>query len=87
MKRAIIAIISVIMALSLFVACGEEPEPKKITGLTLPDRTVTYDGEAHSLAVEGNTEGCEIAYANNGQTEVGEYTVTATVTKEGRRER
>ena len=83
MKRAIIAIISVIMALSLFVACGEEPEPKKITGLTLPDKTVTYDGEAHSLEVEGNTEGCEIVYTNNGKTEVGEYTVTATVTKEG----
>ena len=83
MKKLTLLALSVLLALSAFAftACGDEQ--KQITGLTLPDKMVMYDGTAHSLAVEGNTEGCEISYTGNGQTEIGEHTVTATVTKKG----
>ena len=40
--------------------------------------TVTYDGEAHSLAISGDLPaGVTVNYANNGQVNAGEYTVTA----------
>ncbi|MCI1735532.1 MAG: leucine-rich repeat protein [Bacilli bacterium] len=49
------------------------------TGLTFADATATYDGTAHSLAVSGTLpDGISVAYSNNGQTDVGTYTVTAT---------
>lgn len=50
---------------------------------TFSGATVTYDGKAHSLAVSGTTSGCTIEYKENGKTDAGTYTVTATVKKDG----
>ncbi len=40
-----------------------------------------YDGSTYSLEVTGVPDGTTITYQNNGKSEVGEYTVTATLTK------
>ena len=47
--------------------------------VTFNNKTVVYDGKAHSLAIEGTLpEGITVSYsANNLQTEPGEYQITA----------
>ena len=52
---------------------------KEITtnDLTFASKTVTYDGQAHSLEVTGLPEGVTVAYENNGKTDVGTYEVVA----------
>ena len=47
----------------------------------LEDMTFAADGSAKYLQVTGIPEDTEIIWKNNGQTEVGEYTVTATLKK------
>ena len=55
-------------------------EKAAFTGITLESKTVIYDGEEHSLAVEGELpQGTTVRYENNGKTEGGEYTVKAFV--------
>lgn len=50
----------------------------KVQGVTFDSRTVTYDGAAHSLAIEGNLpQGIAVVYDGNSQTNAGTYTVTA----------
>ena len=50
----------------------------KVQGVTFADRTVTYDGAAHSLAIEGNLpQGIAVVYDGNSQTNAGTYNVTA----------
>ena len=50
----------------------------KVQGVTFDSRTVTYDGSAHSLAIEGNLpQGIAVVYEGNSQTNAGTYTVTA----------
>ncbi len=52
-----------------------------ITGVTLEDDTVTYDGEEKSLEVSGTLpEGVTVTYTGNGVTDAGEHAVTATLT-------
>ena len=47
----------------------------------LEDLTTVYDGTAKHLQVTGIPEDTEIIWENNGQSELGEYTVTATLKK------
>ncbi len=48
--------------------------------LTLDDDSFVYDGTAKSLAILGDLpDGAEVTYTDNGQTEVGSYTITATI--------
>lgn len=50
----------------------------KVQGVTFDSHTVTYDGAAHSLAIEGNLpHGIAVVYEGNSQTNAGTYTVTA----------
>ena len=50
----------------------------KVLGVTFDSHTVTYDGAAHSLAIEGNLpQGVAVVYEGNSQTNAGTYTVTA----------
>ena len=50
----------------------------KVQGITFADAVVTYDGAAHSLAIEGNLpHGIAVVYEGNSQTNAGTYTVTA----------
>ena len=48
----------------------------------MDDLIVVADGSLKNLAVNGVPEGTVVSYENNGQTQVGEYIVTATLTKE-----
>lgn len=57
---------------------------KKITGIAFEDQTFEYNGYVHNIAVSGTLPiGITIVYEGNGQTEVGVYTVTATITGTG----
>lgn len=50
------------------------------SAFTFEDDTVTYDGKAHSLKVEGELPaGVTVTYSNNGKTEAGTYEVKATL--------
>ena len=64
----------------------QKPEDtlKTFTGITLANKTVTYNGQAQSLAISGTLpEGATVDYTGNGKTDAGEYTVTAAVSKSG----
>lgn len=73
--------------LFLLVACDvvtdppiEEPDLLKITNITFNDETVIYDGNKHSIFVQGTLpEGIDVTYLNNDQSEVGTYLVTVTL--------
>lgn len=57
---------------------------KTITGVSLNDKSFEYDGQAHSLEVEGILpDGVSVSYSNNSLTNVGSKTVTATLSGEG----
>ena len=61
-----------------------EPTEEPLPQLTFADKTVTYTGDAHYLAVEENLpDGVTVTYENNGKTDVGTYTVTAIVSVRG----
>ena len=66
---------------------GEQQQQKQdFVGLSLPNATVTYDGQPHSLEVVGDLPaGATVSYgdAGNSFTEVGPHEVTATVSAEG----
>jgi hypothetical protein len=52
---------------------------KSVTGISFNGQTFGYDGTSKSISVTGALpSGVTVSYANNGQTNVGEYTVTAT---------
>ncbi len=53
-----------------------------ITGITFTGAEYTYDGEEKSLAIVGTLpNGVTVSYTGNNQTNAGEYTVTATFSK------
>ena len=57
---------------------------KTIEGVKLSDQTLTYDGEKHSLEVEGELpSGVSVSYTNNGKVDSGTYEVTANLTGAG----
>lgn len=72
---------------TLFAACGTgtaDGALAEFTDILFENETVTYDGEPHSLAVRGTLpDGTDVDYQNNGKTDAGTYTVTATLSKEG----
>lgn len=47
--------------------------------ITFSDGTFEYDGLAHSIYVSGAPSYATVTYSNNGKTNVGTYTVTATI--------
>lgn len=66
-------------------ACGYriKPELKKFSGITLPDLSVVFNGEYHSIYLVGAPEFASVSYIGNAQREVGRYTVRARVEAEG----
>lgn len=101
MKKLIILTIFV-LSMVLLVACGGETstttpatttttEPAKLTisGVTLADKTVVYNGEAQTLTLDGTLpEGVKatMTYGDqsvDGVTDAGEYTVKAVLVGEG----
>ena len=63
-----------------FTPASFEIKKNSIKGLTLPAQYFVYDGQVKNLQVQGTiAPQAVITYTNNNQTEVGQYTVTATV--------
>ncbi|QQU04970.1 MBG domain-containing protein [Myroides odoratus] len=63
-----------------FIPASFEIKKNSIKGLTLPAQRFVYDGQVKQVQVQGNIEPqATIVYTNNNQTQVGQYTVTATV--------
>ncbi len=57
---------------------------QEFIGLSLNDKTVTYNGNVQSLKLSGTVpQGATVTYKNNEKTDAGEYTVSVTVSKEG----
>ena len=50
------------------------------TPVTMSNQTVTYDGQPHSLEVEGLPAGASVEYLNNERVDAGNYVVVANVT-------
>ncbi|MCI2069023.1 MAG: MBG domain-containing protein [Bacilli bacterium] len=51
---------------------------KNVTGISFSGQTFGYDGTSKSISITGTLpSGVTVSYANNGQKNVGEYTVTA----------
>ena len=49
-----------------------------MSGVSISDKTVTYDGTAHSIELAGTLPyGVKVSYDGNGKTNAGSYTVTA----------
>lgn len=56
-----------------------------VSGVTLADDAVVYNGKMHTMTVNGNLpEGVSVRYTNNEQTEVGVYQVMAELIKDGK---
>ena len=47
--------------------------------ITFADASFEYDGAAHSIYVTGAPSFATVTYSNNGKTDIGTYTVTATI--------
>ncbi len=66
------------------VGSSGETVLKDITGVTFNDLTVTYDGTAHIIAVNGDVpQGVKVQYQSAQQTNAGEYEAIATLSGEG----
>lgn len=51
--------------------------------ITFKNQTIPYDGEYHSIYVEGAPDFATVTYRNNNQRELGTYNVTATISAVG----
>lgn len=51
-----------------------------MSGVVFVDKTVTYNGESYSITATNLPDGVSATYTNNGQTDAGEYTITAIFT-------
>jgi hypothetical protein len=87
MKKIILALL--VLVLFTLVGCVDNqppidtPEKKEITNVSMSNKSVVYDGNEHSILVEGTLpEGVTVVYGNNGKTDVGTYTITAVLSGE-----
>ena len=51
-----------------------------MSGVVFADKTVTYDGATHSIEATNLPDGVSVTYDNNGETDAGTYTITASFT-------
>lgn len=54
-------------------------QEREFTGISFKSNTFTYDGEKHSIYVEGAPDFADVSYQNNNQSEIGTYKVIATI--------
>ena len=65
------------------ITATEKPK-EDFTGLSMADKTFTYDGTEKSVAVSGSLPaGASVVYENEKATDVGEYNVKATISANG----
>lgn len=80
-KRIIASILVTLLLIAsvfAFAACEPSTPEYDFSGVTFTGKTVTYNGEAQSLAVSGTLpEGVSVTYEGNGKTDAGTYTVIA----------
>lgn len=93
--KKFIFILFISITLTTLVACDglstddgsgqlEDPTLDTITGVSLVDKTVAYDGNEHTLEVTGTLpSGVSVVYTNNKATKTGEYNVVAVLSGEG----
>ena len=62
---------------------GMPTEKQDFKGLSFKNETFTYDGKEHSIYVKGVPDFATVSYTNNGKTDPGTYTVSATVKATG----
>ncbi|MGN0817797.1 MAG: MBG domain-containing protein [Candidatus Coproplasma sp.] len=56
-------------------------EKAELSGITFEDKTVTWDGDEHSVLISGNVpSGVSVSYTDNTGSDVGTYSATATLT-------
>ena len=99
MKKKLLLFLVMVLALGcvLLTACGETPADtttvaptSPFTAVTFDSVTATYDGTAKTVAVANLPEGATVSYKVNGEAvdavsvvNAGNYTVVATLTKDG----
>lgn len=54
-----------------------------ISGVSFDDATFTYNGHSQMISVESEPEGASVVYDSEGESDVGKYLITATVSKYG----
>lgn len=89
-KLFIICMLAIFTAtMAFFVGCDDiennsNNTKEQFTGITFNDDTVVYDGTEHRILIEGTVpDGATVSYSGNSGTNVGSYSATATVSKEG----
>ncbi|MDE6407787.1 MAG: DUF885 domain-containing protein, partial [Anaeroplasmataceae bacterium] len=90
---SILTVMLLVCALSMtLISCNkgeskkEEPTVQEVfDGLSMSDKTFEYDGNPHSILLEGDLpEGASVEYKNNAQINPGKYNVKAKVTYKDR---
>lgn len=84
-KTNLLKVLLVFSTLIGAVSCGESnstSSSEQVGQLVMEDKTVTYNGEAHSIYLENIPEGATVKYTGNEKVEPGIYTVRAKVTFE-----
>ncbi len=98
MKKFLLVFLSLVTIMAVGTACKdtggdssgsnsasqtEVSETLKTMNVSLPSKSFPYDGNAHSLAIEGLPENAVVEWQNNSLTDVGTQTVCATVKCKG----
>lgn len=89
MKKLALLLITLSLIAMVLAGCADTTdkpttEPLDITGVTFSDKTVTYDGNEHSVTVEGTVpEGVTLTYTGNTATNAGTYKAKATLKGDG----
>ncbi len=91
MKKKLIFVLILILFLPISItSCtladvdSLQTEDYSLNDITFNSETFIYDGTNHSIKISGTIPtGVKVTYENNGQKNVGKYTVKATLTKNG----
>lgn len=62
---------------------AQQEELKEFTGVTFDNATFEYDGTEHAVQALGAPDDATVTYSSNKGTDVGTYTATVTISKEG----
>lgn len=88
-KKSLLLVAVILISAFVFSSCifkyypYNPPVELIFEGVVFENKTYEYDNTIKRIEVEGLPEGAEVEYKNNDKIEIGEYEVTATITKEG----
>ncbi len=74
--------LTILSGLMYVTSCGTDDGPKITTleDIVLEEKTVAYDGQEHSIEVNGLPKGWTVTYSNNNKVNPGQYYVEAKIT-------